>query len=234
MLRTRTRGSAHQGRRGNAAGPRPTHSLLPCDRLGPLGAVVGANASIARSAWARSSAMTISFKAPLTPACTLLGNALTTLATLWIQQRCSRVSGNTSRSAATAQCPIADHHYRRPHTAAAQVAQQLRPRVGRLQLAVSDRDQLLGAVGTHAHRHQHTQPTVLESDVEVDAVFISPRRDATAARRFFQATGVTKSRLPRSPPTRRRSTRACWESCCLRHGIVASSTRTTASRPTAG
>ena len=26
----------------------------------------------------------------------------------------------------------------------------------------------------------------------MDAVFISPRRDATAARRFFQATGATK------------------------------------------
>jgi hypothetical protein len=68
------------------------------------------------------------------------------------------------------QRPVAHHHHRRAHAAAAAVPQQLRPRIGRLALAVGDRDQLLGAVGAHPHQHQAAQPPVLQADVEVDAV----------------------------------------------------------------
>jgi hypothetical protein len=51
-----------------------------------------------------------------------------------------------------------------------QVAQQLRPGIGGLPLAVGDRHQLLGAVGAHPHQHQAAQPAVLQPQVEVDPV----------------------------------------------------------------
>jgi transposase-like protein len=58
---------------------------------------------------------------------------------------------------------------------------------------------------------------------QVIDVFVSPRRDVRAARRFFQqAIGAPRSRLPRSPPTMRRSTRACSRNCFRRHGTVPS------------
>jgi hypothetical protein len=44
---------------------------------------------------------------------------------------------------------IADRQHRRLHAAPAQLAQQLRPRLGRLPQPVGDPDQLLGPVGPH-------------------------------------------------------------------------------------
>jgi hypothetical protein len=69
------------------------------------------------------------------------------------------------------QRPVADHHHRRAHPAPAQIAQQLRPRIGRLALAVGDGDQLLTAIGAHPDDDQPAQPSLLaEADVEVDPV----------------------------------------------------------------
>ena len=65
---------------------------------------------------------------------------------------------------------VADRDHRRPHPTPPQVPQQLRPRLGRLPLAVTDRDQLLGAVGAHPHDHQAAQAGLLQPHLEVDAV----------------------------------------------------------------
>jgi hypothetical protein len=66
---------------------------------------------------------------------------------------------------------VADHHHRRAHSPPAQVAQQFRPRIGRLGLAVGDGDQLLAAIGAHPDDDQAAQPSlVAEADVEVDPV----------------------------------------------------------------
>ena len=46
-----------------------------------------------------SSAFQISASAFFAPGCADFGSAASTLAILWNQQRCSRVAGNTSRSA---------------------------------------------------------------------------------------------------------------------------------------
>jgi hypothetical protein len=68
------------------------------------------------------------------------------------------------------QRPVADHDHRRPHATPAKVAQQLGPRIAGLALAVGDRHQLLGAVGAYPHDHQAAQPTLVQADVEVDAI----------------------------------------------------------------
>jgi transposase-like protein len=66
-------------------------------------------------------------------------------------------------------------------------------------------------------------------------VVVSARRDATAARRFFdQAINatrvtpieVTTDQAPVYPP--------CWRSCCQRHGTAPTSTPTTGSNATTG
>jgi hypothetical protein len=68
---------------------------------------------------------------------------------------------------------------------------------------------------------------------QVIDVFVTPRRDATAAYRCFQrAVRTTKVTPPRSPPTRRRSTRGCWRSCCQRPGIAPTGMATTGSNAT--
>jgi hypothetical protein len=67
--------------------------------------------------------------------------------------------------------PVADHHHRRAHAAAAQVAQQLGPVIGRLSGPVGDRDQLFSAVGADPDDHQAAQPAPLaQADVEVDPI----------------------------------------------------------------
>jgi hypothetical protein len=63
---------------------------------------------------------------------------------------------------------VADRDHRRPHAAAPKVPQQLRPRLGRLPLTVTDRDQLLAAVGAYPHDHQTAQPGLLQPHPEVD------------------------------------------------------------------
>jgi IS6 family transposase len=68
---------------------------------------------------------------------------------------------------------------------------------------------------------------------QVIDVFVSPRRDATAARRFFQqaidATKVPPAEVVTDKAATYRPTRSCWRHCCRRCGIAPSSTRTTTS-----
>jgi IS6 family transposase len=67
---------------------------------------------------------------------------------------------------------------------------------------------------------------------QVIDVFVSPHRDTTAARRFFQrAIGTTKATRSRLSPTGQRPFGSCWMSCCRRPGIALSGTPTTGLRP---
>src|SRR5437764_11975449 len=110
--------------------------------FGYLAPYVSWKRSTATSAASLFSAFMISCNAALAFGCRLLGSASRTLAILCTQQRCSRVSGNTSRRAA--QKPSAP-------SPTASTAQHLRPRLLRLPEAVTDRDQLLAPVRPHAH-----------------------------------------------------------------------------------
>jgi transposase-like protein len=68
---------------------------------------------------------------------------------------------------------------------------------------------------------------------QVIDVFLSARRDADAASRFFQqAIGSKESGQSRSQPTGRRCTQRCWRRCCRRHGTAPSSTPTMGSSAT--
>jgi transposase-like protein len=70
---------------------------------------------------------------------------------------------------------------------------------------------------------------------QVIDVFLSPRRDTGAARRFFErAVGRTGSHPSRSPPTGTASTRECSTSCSLRPSMTPRSMPTTRWRPTTG
>jgi transposase-like protein len=68
---------------------------------------------------------------------------------------------------------------------------------------------------------------------QVIDVFVSPRRDAGAARRFFQrAIGTTKVAPAEVTTDQARLYPACWMSCCQRQGTVPTATPTTASSAT--
>jgi transposase-like protein len=68
---------------------------------------------------------------------------------------------------------------------------------------------------------------------QVIDVFVSARRDAKAARRFFErAIGTTKITRSRWSPTKRRPTRWCWRSCCRHLGTGPIGTPTTGWRLT--
>jgi transposase, IS6 family len=68
---------------------------------------------------------------------------------------------------------------------------------------------------------------------QVIDVFVSGRRDANAAHRFFQRRSARpRSRLSRSRLIWRRCTRRCWKRCCHRHGIAPIGTATTGSSAT--
>ena len=68
---------------------------------------------------------------------------------------------------------------------------------------------------------------------QVIDVFVSPRRDVGAARRFFERAIGTTRRAPVEVVTDRQPAyRACWKSCCRRPGIAPIGTPTTTSRPT--
>jgi hypothetical protein len=70
---------------------------------------------------------------------------------------------------------------------------------------------------------------------QVIDVFVSPRRDTAAARRFFERPSARPgSRRSRTPPTGQRRIRRCSMICCRRHGIGPTSTPTTALNPTTG
>jgi IS6 family transposase len=83
-----------------------------------------------------------------------------------------------------------------------------------------------------AGRWRYVYRAIDQFDQVID-VFVSPRRDITAARRFFErAIATTKVARWRWSPTEQRRTRSCWTSCSQRRGIEPSSTPTTASSAT--
>jgi transposase-like protein len=57
---------------------------------------------------------------------------------------------------------------------------------------------------------------------QVIDVFVSPRRDAAAACRFFERRSARRRSPPVEVITRPRGapTRSCWRSCCRRRGIA--------------
>jgi IS6 family transposase len=66
---------------------------------------------------------------------------------------------------------------------------------------------------------------------QVIDVFVATRRDATAARRFFErAIGTTKVRPAEVTTDRALCTQRYWRSRCHSHGIAPTSTPTTGSR----
>ena len=65
---------------------------------------------------------------------------------------------------------VADDQLGIAHAAPAAVAQQIRPRLGRLTQALGQRDQLLGAVQAHAHQHQDVGVRLHEPDLGVHPV----------------------------------------------------------------
>jgi transposase-like protein len=68
---------------------------------------------------------------------------------------------------------------------------------------------------------------------QVVDVFVSTRRDADAAERFFkQAIGLQEFGQSRSQPIGPRCTRRCWRRCYQRHGTAPTSTPTTGSSAT--
>jgi transposase-like protein len=84
-----------------------------------------------------------------------------------------------------------------------------------------------------AGRWRYGYPAVDQSGHVVD-VFVSPRRDAKAARQFFErAIGATKV-TPVEVTTDKAPvcTRSCFRNWCQRHGIAPTSTPTIALRPT--
>ena len=67
---------------------------------------------------------------------------------------------------------------------------------------------------------------------QVIDVFVTPERDAKAARRFFERAFNTTKVLPVEVTTdERQPTRSCWRNCCRRPGTAPSSTPPTGSRP---
>jgi hypothetical protein len=86
------------------------------------------------------------------------------------------------------QRPVADRHHRRPHAAAAQLPQQLGPAVGRLALAVRHGDQLLGAIGAHAHDHQAAPAGLLHPTRKCTRRPTRPRRMRSARSRWLNAS----------------------------------------------
>jgi hypothetical protein len=75
---------------------------------------------------------------------------------------------------------VADREHGGAHPAAGGVAQQIRPGLGRLAVAVGQGDELLAPIGAHADEHQQAQLVLLEADVDVDAV--GPQVDVVHAR----------------------------------------------------
>ena len=68
------------------------------------------------------------------------------------------------------QRPVTDGQHRGAHAAAGAIAQQVRPRLRRLAVPISEGDQLLAAVGADADHDQQAQLVLLQPDVHVDPV----------------------------------------------------------------
>jgi transposase InsO family protein len=97
--------------------------------------------------------------------------------------------------------------------------------------AVGDRWQVDETYVKVARRWRYVYRAIDQFGQVID-VFVSPRRDAAAARRFLErALGATRSPRWRSSPTRQPPTQSSW-SCCPRPGIAPIGMPTTTSRPT--
>jgi transposase-like protein len=95
--------------------------------------------------------------------------------------------------------------------------------------AVGDRWQVDETYVKVAGRWRYVYRAIDQFGQVID-VFVSPRRDAAAARRFFErALGATKITRWRSSPTRQPPTQSCWRSCCQRPGIAPTATPITGS-----
>jgi len=77
---------------------------------------------------------------------------------------------------------VADREDGGTHTAAGGIAQQVRTGLGRFTVAVSHRDQLLGAVRAHAHHDQDAGLRLRQADAQMGAVK-SSRDDVLCIRR---------------------------------------------------
>src|SRR6476661_8131072 len=62
---------------------------------------------------------------------------------------------------------IADRQHRSAHPAAATVAQQIRPGLGGLPVAVGQRDEFLAAVAAYSDHHQQAQLGLLQAHVDM-------------------------------------------------------------------
>ncbi len=65
---------------------------------------------------------------------------------------------------------VADREHRCGHPAAAAIAQQISPGLGRFPEAVGKPDELLAAISTNPDHHQQTQFLLLKTHLEVDAI----------------------------------------------------------------
>jgi hypothetical protein len=87
------------------------------------------------------------------------------------QQRCSRVFGGTPPyGLPEAQGPVTDREHWRGHAAAAAIAQQISPGLGRPPEAVGQRDELLAAISTYPDHHQQTEFLLIKAHLEVNAI----------------------------------------------------------------
>lgn len=99
------------------------------------------------------------------------GMAPRTFAASWILQRCSRVSGKTSRSAVKNRSAIAGGQLRRRVQATfLQTFQSVAPAVGILAEAVCDRQNVLLSIFIGAGNRQHRLRIAVQTDREVDPV----------------------------------------------------------------
>ena len=139
--------------------------------LGHFAANSSANALAAAAAWSRSSASRISASIFFAVGCADVGQRVEHVGGL--VEPVALVAGlgpHVAHRGPEPERPVTDREDRRAHAASFQVAQQIRPALLRLAIAVADRDQLLGAIEAHAHHDQHTEPVLGEADVEVDAI----------------------------------------------------------------
>ena len=86
------------------------------------------------------------------------------------------------------ECTVTNGQHRGGHPTATTRPQQIGPGLGRLPIAVGQRDELLVAVGTHADHHQQAEFLLLEADLEVDAV--DPQVDVVGARQIALPEGL--------------------------------------------
>ncbi len=112
-----------------------------------------------------------------------------TFAALQARQRCSRVSGQTSRNAAETERAITDRQLGRCGKAARlQVTKQVCPALGVLPQPVHDRQDVLPATGIGADDHQHALAIPIEAWFEIDPV--CPEMDMVLACQVLPAPGL--------------------------------------------